>query len=346
MGFEGVKIQGIRSGTALEQIHGFSGISFQSLELPERLAFDVVDQYNYAKVTPLKANHGVLINYTDEELGIADISQQTGVKDFYDKVKFQDVQFQAPVQAKIEDNIEIAGGFAPRVKALTFNGTSQYILIPTFLGSGAVSSVGNTIIFGIKKHADTFKNYETIVDGTIGNPHNSIGTRLQAYNRASYYFDKAKLSDVNMVTVLDGDTSIMPTNGKSNIWLNGTRVDTYENGNIGLDFSGLASLKLCRNANFTNRGLEGQLLYFAWFQGILPKKYLLELTNNTLLKNPSLELQRKYSLELFIDFNNPFDDAGTLKFPDLSKNAHDVIAYGYSDLATLKANLVDINSLR
>ncbi len=48
--------------------------------LNDLVAFDVVEQYNYAKVTALTANHGELMNFTDAEVFNAN---KTSVKDFY-----------------------------------------------------------------------------------------------------------------------------------------------------------------------------------------------------------------------------------------------------------------------
>ncbi|MEE9571466.1 MAG: hypothetical protein V3W20_00285, partial [Candidatus Neomarinimicrobiota bacterium] len=127
----------------------------------DNVTHDVVEQYNYAKVTPLTALHGVLDNYTDNELGLGtDFDDNTTLKDFYDKVDFQDVQFEQPTEPIFQDNIEVESGFEPRVKALTFNGTSQYLSVADF---DVTTELGYTKIIGFHKDVDTFKNFETIL---------------------------------------------------------------------------------------------------------------------------------------------------------------------------------------
>lgn len=86
------------------------------LALNNLVAFDVVEQYNYAKVTPLTANHAKLVNFTDAEAGADGLAPiGTAVKDFYTKASL-DV-YDAPVQPAPEDNIETLSGVAPVASA-------------------------------------------------------------------------------------------------------------------------------------------------------------------------------------------------------------------------------------
>ena len=90
---------------------------------------------------------------------------------------------------------------------------------------------------------------------------------------------------------------------------------------------------------------NGTISHFLVFKGILNDAEIKTIYNNGLLSNPPTELLDKYELVLLIDFNNPFDDVGTLKFPDLSPSNHTVIAHNWADLPTLQGSLVDKNSL-
>lgn len=51
----------------------------------DNVFFDTIEQYNYAKVTPLAANHANAVNFTDDELGVVNPSTQVVKKDFYNK---------------------------------------------------------------------------------------------------------------------------------------------------------------------------------------------------------------------------------------------------------------------
>jgi hypothetical protein len=50
-------------------------------------AYDVVEQYNYAKTTTVSAVHGDLINYTNDEAGVTNPLLQTAWQNIYDKKK-------------------------------------------------------------------------------------------------------------------------------------------------------------------------------------------------------------------------------------------------------------------
>lgn len=321
---------------------------------------DILEQYNYAKVTALTANHGVLANYTDDELGLgADFDNQTAVKDFYDKVDFQDVQFEQPVEPVFQDNIEVVSGFEPRVKAITFDGVDQYLRVPNFnptkeLGYSWVigfsldsnrnfDSSFHDVLFS-KRSAGNYPSFALF--GLNGDKRMSYDNRITVGdNRLNTFdLDPIRLNDINTLAFNQQDFP-----GTNTAYLNGNVV--YERNNvsnqnmIGIDTI-TGDMHIGHDPQLTARYYEGFIYYLMILKGNLTRKEILELTNNTLLKNPSIALQNKYSLELFVDFNNPWDDAGTLKFPDLSPNAHDIIAENYTDLATLQSNLVNINSLR
>src|SRR5690606_40187160 len=51
--------------------------------------WDVVENYNPWKTTPLTANHADLIGFTDAEIGATDKTTITAYKDFYDKTTYE-----------------------------------------------------------------------------------------------------------------------------------------------------------------------------------------------------------------------------------------------------------------
>lgn len=87
-------------------------------------------------------------------------------------------------------------------------------------------------------------------------------------------------------------------------------------------------------------------LYIAVYKGILDDEEIKRLYNNGLFANAwDISPNTNSELVLFPDFNNPFDDAGTLKIPDLSPSNHTIVANGWANLATIQASRVDIKSL-
>lgn len=238
----------------------------------------------------------------------------------------------------------------PRQKALTFNGTSQYLRVPNFNPTG---ELGYTQFY-VYQLPDVANATNYILSKKIGAY--EVGEDLLG-NGISY---RHHLRNASLVA------EIVRGMKADNINMSGSYWKASEDIQIGYEFSSNKITPIAQPTVVTNNyndsaddlliGASGQyvgqyrfkglIMYMAIFKGEVSEKEMKILRNNGLLKNPSIQLQNKYSLELFIDFNNPFDDAGTLKFPDLSPNAHDVIAEGYTDLATLQSNLVDIDSLR
>lgn len=56
-----------------------------NVSLNDLVVFDVVEQYNYAKVTPISPTHGLLINFTDNEVGAIQPATQDSIIDVYSK---------------------------------------------------------------------------------------------------------------------------------------------------------------------------------------------------------------------------------------------------------------------
>jgi hypothetical protein len=89
---------------------------------------------------------------------------------------------------------------------------------------------------------------------------------------------------------------------------------------------------------------NGYLIQFAWWNRILSRKEMLEISNNTLMGNPKIHSQE--GLLLYPDFNNPFDDGGTLRFPNLANSAYNFELTNWANLAAVQAALVNIDTLR
>ena len=303
------------------------------------VVWDVVEMYNYAKTTPLTANHGTLVNYTDNELGIPDVSQQTAFQDFYEKNSNPENWYESPVQPNEEDNIEVHSQLPPPVKALQFNGTSQYLRVPAINFNGS---------------------YLAVMTMKVPNAQGSFA--------AWYGFDNpfggGLLYDATGDTLQTWSTSARKSRSLAN-WSYGEVSNYAAYSRI---VSNTYDLTICTERATAGRFVEGELCYFALFQaegfGDQPAddriwlngqsgdpnngldKIVKRLWNNSLLRNPSIQDQADLNLELLVDLNSPFDDAGTFKFPDLSPNAHDIEAVGWADLTDLENSLVDIASLR
>ena len=97
----------------------------------------------------------------------------------------------------------------------------------------------------------------------------------------------------------------------------------------------------------SSRYFNGVIAYLACWKGVFTPEEIKYCYNNGLFNNPSTQLLDKYSLELFVDFQNPFNDGGTIKLPDLSPNNHDInLISGFGGtVAGVEAALEDITEL-
>lgn len=80
-------------------------------------AFDTVEQYNEAKITPLVANHAKAINYTDAEIGTGgDVRTQSIKKGFYNKIT--NIWYNGGGDPDPHNMTEVSSGFIPILDGL------------------------------------------------------------------------------------------------------------------------------------------------------------------------------------------------------------------------------------
>lgn len=244
-----------------------------------------------------------------------------------------------------------------REKALYFNGNNQFLRVQNFEVSG---EDGITTIVGFKKDEDFFNppgiDFETIIGNQndfanriIWRSNTNSESRILNSDGAQIIYNwntgGAKLNQLNFLCSINQDNSNNDKEFNSRTYLNGNIVlesDTTQS----IDGIYTGSLLIGRDRTFSNRCIKGHIAYVLIVKGVIDQKDIIKLYNNSLFINPTIEMQKKYQIELFIDFNNPFDDEGTLRFPDLSPNNYEIEVFNYTDLINLQDNLVDINSLR
>lgn len=273
---------------------------------------NAVEQYNYAKVTPLTANHGALLNYTDDELGLgADFDNNTAIKDFYDKVDFQDVQFELPIQANYEDNVEVASGLKPKFKALPIS-TGQDI---TFGNVGTIKG----ITFFIKTATDNIELFELI----SGDANSKISIVAGAVTFGSSF--------ANVISLVNGFELSNADIGKQ-LNLNTLNV-------VSIFFDNFNATNLI--TKFTDGSYLASVLLFDKLPELY-KKTSLKICNNTLYKNLSIADQRD------IKYGWNFNESSFSGNIDLASDIGTLTASvnGFADLNTLIATLTPITDLR
>ena len=79
------------------------------------------------------------------------------------------------------------------------------------------------------------------------------------------------------------------------------------------------------------------ITYFALFEGILNDAEIKAYFNNGIFSNVAdLSQTTKSTLIVAADFNNPFDDLGVLKIPDLSLNNQEILVNGFANITDLE----------
>jgi hypothetical protein len=231
----------------------------------------------------------------------------------------------------------------PREYALYLDGTNSNVLkIPAASDFRPSNENGYTWIIGI----NTTTNRPFVNEGLFRHDGSSqayirlntnSGDQIVYFGAANNPGDEWSHNKPTMISIADPGTTIPLS------YVNGFN---WAGHNSHIDFASLPQSDFyIGRRSATNDQFEGYMFYFALVKGVLTQKELLELSNNTLIKNPSIAIQNKYELELFVDFNNPYEDTGVLYFPDLSPNNYDVIAEGWDNLNDLTNSLRPIKDL-
>lgn len=315
-----------------------------------RLMLDVVSNYDYAKATPVTPTHGLMSGWSDDELGLnVGTSTFTAYADFY--TKQLGVNFSGGGDSIIYKGKEL------RKFGISFNGINQYFRVPNFLPT---SEKGYTILMmyktvngGYLMHKDLGGGKEFRQEAITGsNLHLSYSPITTGNDFITYdYVNSNNFEQLNFITAKH-DSSILTSynsDAKGVLSLNGSD-EVLENGLDGLDGGfndSVNDLYICAKSDATNC-FDGILCYFAIAKGVLDNEEVKRIFNNGLLSNPSNITQNTQSeFVLIADLNNPFDDGGTLKLPNLGTTlAYEIIVEGSLDLPNLEARKVDINSLR
>lgn len=247
-------------------------------------------------------------------------------------------------------------GFRPLKYGLNFNG-SQYLEVSNF---NPTDENGYTVICGYNS------SLATIPTNMLFSKFDSATDRIEAYVfdkdprialdssvKFTEYGANIDNNDIQMYVSRFSDNVLLPYNtygfnsNTQEVSINGAYSNFANSYGTGTkSFADITGNFRIGSRNDNTFFWDGNILFFAVFKGILNDAEIKEIYNNGLFRNPSIGLQDKYELVLYPDFNNPFDDGGTLKFPDLSPSNHTIIANGWLSLGDLQNSRIDLNTLR
>lgn len=338
-------------------------IKHPQFSLNDLVAFDVVEQYNYARVTPLTANHGELINFTDAEAGVDGLAPiGTAIKDFYLKTTL-DI-YEAPVQPLPINNVEIKSQFEPFINALRFVSTNNHRLEQNVINIDPNADFYTFMVVHKKPQGETYDGFRDMFaygwDGSSSNRfflagRDPIGFQITVVeggsSKAHIWNDVATATEpsnlqtsfvvVNQNLMMSGD-SLAET-----FFSNGNEIVSSGSFNIAkLRFDLYTQIKFGNNIfGGASQTFNGWVAAFGIWNRALSLKEMKSLTNNTLLMNPNGAIKK--GLQQYNLFNNQTANG----IEDLSGNGNHIdtfINYSINELDPLNSEykFKEINELR
>lgn len=301
------------------------------------LWFDSVDQYNYAKGSPITPQHGVMTGWPDSE--IVTFPEPTEVKDFYDISVINDWTDDGGATEKISglppNRFLFELGLNPGGNAFSDNdyrrctsqsslpaiGTGDYTLF--FIGSFYALTAGNRVN-GVFGGVDTLLSpsitagFNTLEFGPTGG-----GIPLEF---DTYYLLAITRKGTEKSFFINGN--FVGSQVESTDWT------TVQQVRVGFLISGSSTPA---NANYVQIG---------WFRRALSLRELRGLFKNIQF-TPQVDLT---ACDLFVSFNEFFDDAGTDKVVDQSGNGNNMFLTNFTPAQLNPADpaymVKDIDTLR
>lgn len=336
----------------------------------DNVFFDTVNQYNYAKTTPISAKHARAVNFTDAELGTGgDVRTQTNKFNFYEKNI--NIWFDGAGDAVAELNTEKDTQYSPLIKGLFYDGvddqqnfgalatpfqdSKSFTLISTFQlpdYPNAKSGIIGLVEFyndgyDINDNKDRIRlDYSAIAANQLRITASTQNDIQLIESNMTYEIVSGGYNQIIEVAVRFFETDSVNKLGTGQLLINGVQV--YENTSMqtpNLSALGQGASPEC-NIGVTSNNIthKGHIFRVALFNERKSNKYILESWNNSLLKNA---FSNDGSLQFYVQSNEGsyYDDAGTEMITELV-NGNDGEVVGYVDLPDLITNLDNINDLR
>lgn len=337
----------------------------------DRLMLDVIENYNYAKTVNLSAKHGVMSGWTDDELGLnTGTSTFTAYSDFYTKVTGQNfsgggdaITYKGEELRYYGLQFDSSSGHNLTIQGLNTAKTNGYtFLVAVANKTNAAWTSGQANIFSHIGTEGSSRQFQ--IEGSASNtgkalrivfPSGSSTAGLDSY--ADNDFDNSKIQFASFALSPNQDYYLTylrssQTRGYGQASFN-TNVNQSNSVNtsfpLSFGFNEITTPTTKIGYNGTD-SLDGILCYFAIVEGLEDQAIIKRQFNNGLLSNPSDFERLGLNLAFFADLNNPFDDAGTIKIPDLGDNNLTVIADSdldstWSTLAGVQSSQVELKTL-
>lgn len=307
-----------------------------------------LDFVNTHRTTPKTPTHGVFKLFTDDELGLnVGTSNFLAYGDFYTKVLGQN--FSGGGDSVLYKSKEL------RKFGLVLNGVNQSLRI---LNDNPTSEKGYTTIIGYKGSASGYLMHKSNGVDEFKEEINSVNEEhVSTYPATATqetivfpYLNTDAFESLNFVVIKQGATNTgAETDKNGSLSVNVSQQVTATGLSLGKGYNTIGGDTII-GANYleTSNFFDGSICYFARFKGVLDNEECKRLMNNRVLRNSEdISPNTKSNLDVCIDFNNPFDNGGTLQYPDLSPNNKTIVVnpLGWLNLASLEASKEEFLSL-
>lgn len=338
----------------------------------DRLMLDVIENYNYAKTVNLSAKHGVMSGWTDDELGLnTGTSTFTAYADFYTKTNGQNfsgggdaITYKGEELRYYGLQFDSVSGHNLTIQGLNTAKTNGYtFLVAVANKTNAAWTSGQANIFS---HVGTEgSNRQFQIENSISGLGKALrtvfpsgSTTSNLISSAANDFDNSKIQFASFALSPNQDYYLTyELNGNTRAYAQSTFNTNVTQSTSDISVSNPLSFGFNEITNAVTKigydgtdSLDGVLCYFAIVEGLEDQATIKRQFNNGLLSNPSDFERLGLNLAFFADLNNPFDDAGTIKIPDLGDNNLTVIADSdldstWSTLSGVQSSQVELKTL-
>ncbi len=284
-------------------------------------AFDCVGQYNYAKTTPLPAQHGDLVNFPQDAL------QPGGGESGLTLLSWRNLFTEE----------EVTNNFPSRDKALRLlRANSHYLSVSDF---NPTKEKGYTYMIGFALDAD--RNFVSLYGS--GGGEGFLSKRSNSYNPWKRIIggEGGKIVSANFGIGVGNDLTgnlnkpqLVVFTEKTPDYLKclpfGFKGNEYNSiSTVGWDeIPDNLELRIgCQDAP-GNNSLNGYLFFVGIWKGVLSEYQIKQIVNNTMPGNMRDEWM--IDCELYLTFDEIINDTGTFKIKDWSPQNRTVLLHNYS----------------
>jgi hypothetical protein len=337
--------------------------------IDDKIQLDVVKNNNISATV----SHGACLGWSFDELGLnTGTSNFEAYADFYtgnagenftgggdsiiyknEEIRKFGVKLTAANQQYIElENFNVPNGYFTLLIGYSATTDNNWVSEQPFFSKTQGDNLRGFNVFGESGTKNVGFRYKDPSQAGTNVSYREVKTSLLSSDNSSVQMLVVQVSpfspapvvlntDINELIKSDGLASA--TLSYNSYRENGTQRENTDGSQWGEAFADIvASTYLGRN---DSSYYDHNLLYTVAFASAVVDADISALWNNGLFRNPTAEMLDKYDALFNIDYNNPVDDSGILRYNDLLGN-YSTNVQGFANLVSLESAKFEINSLR